>query len=151
MRRHAKLLGLSLFVVATAIVTGAAYSSEATVAHERKEVAGLGVLFGAEPEPALTEEMQFLRWRVTSLADQDPYRDLEDAAVTIKHDGAEFGPIGVRGARGDPGLYQTQHIFTEAGEYESVLSFRKGEEEEVHSVAFTFTIRDRATLEIPGG
>ena len=63
---------------------------------------------------------------------------------------AEFGPIGVGGARGDPGLYQTQNIFTEAGEYESVLSFRKGEEEEVHSVAFTFTIRDRATLEIPG-
>ena len=56
----------------------------------------------------------------------------------------------MRGARGDPGLYQTQHIFTEAGEYESVLSFRKGEEEEVHTVAFTFTIRDRATLEIPG-
>ncbi len=150
MRRNSKLLGLSLFVAATAIVTGAAYSSDATVVHERKEVAGLGVLFGAEPEPALTEEMQFLRWRVTSLSDREPYRDLEDAEVTIKRDGAEFGPIGVRGARGDPGLYQTQHIFTEAGDYESVLSFRKGEEEEVHSVSFTFTIRDRATLEIPG-
>ncbi len=150
MRRHSKFLGLSLFVVATAIVTGAAYSSDATVAHERKEVAGLGVLFGAEPEPALTEEMQFLRWRVTSLSDREPYPDLEGAEVTIKRGGAEFGPFGVRGARGDPGLYQTQHIFTEAGEYESVLSFRKGEEEEVHTVAFTFTIRDRATLEIPG-
>ena len=90
MRRHSRLLGLSLFVVATAIVTGAAYSSDATVAHERKEVAGLGVLFGAEPEPALTEEMQFLRWRVTSLSDQEPYRDLEDAEVTIKRGGAEF-------------------------------------------------------------
>ena len=149
MPRNSKLLGLSLFVAATAVVTGAAYSSDATVAHERKEVAGLGVLFGAEPEPALTEEMQFLRWRVTSLSDREPYPDL-DAEVTIKRGGAEFGPIGVRGARGDPGLYQTQHIFTEAGEYESVLSFRKGEEEEVHTVAFTFTIRDRATLEIPG-
>lgn len=150
MRRDSKLLGLSLFVVATAIVTGAAYSSERTMPHERKEVAGLSVLFGAEPEPALTEEMQFLRWRVTSLTDREPYRDLEDAQVTIKRDDEEFGPFGVRGARGDPGLYQTQHIFTVAGEYESVLSFRKGEEEEVHSVSFMFTIRDRATLEIPG-
>jgi len=137
-------------VVATAIVTGAAYSSDGALPHERKEVAGLGVLFGAEPEPALTEEMQFLRWRISSLADREPYRDLEDAEVTIERDGEEFGPFGVRGARGDPGLYQTQHIFKEAGEYESVLSFRKGEEEEVHSVSFMFTIRDRATLEIPG-
>ncbi len=35
------------------------------------------------------------------------------------------------------------------GEYESVLSFRKGEDEKVHTVDFTFRIRDRATLEIP--
>ncbi len=150
MRRQSKLLGLSLFVVATAIVTGAASSSDGTMPHERKEVAGLAVLFGAEPEPALTEEMQFLRWRISSLADQEPYLALEDAEVTIKRNGEEFGPFGVRGARRDPGLYQTQHLFTEAGEYESVLSFRKGEEEEVHAVAFTFNIRDRATLEIPG-
>jgi len=139
-----------LFVAATAIVTGAASSSDEAMLHERKVVAGLSVLFGAEPEPALTEEIQFLRWRVSSLADEEPYRDLEDAEVTIKHNGAEFGLFGVRGARGDPGLYQTQHLFTEAGEYESVLSFRKGEEDEVHTVSFTFNIRDRATLEIPG-
>ncbi len=150
MSRHSKFVGLSLFVAVAAIVASAAFSSDRTMPHERKEVAGLGVLFGAEPEPALTEEMQFLRWRVTSLSDREPYRDLEDAEVTIKRDGAEFGPIGVRGARRDPGLYQTQHIFREAGEYEAVLSFRKGEEAEVHTVAFTFNIRDRATLEVPG-
>ncbi len=150
MPRYTKLLGLSLFVAATALVTGAAFSSDESMLHERKVVAGLSVLFGAEPEPALTEEMQYLRWRITSLAEEEPYRDLEDAEVTIKHNGAEFGPFGVRGARGDPGLYQTQHLFTEAGEYESVLSFRKGEEDEVHTVSFGFTIRDRATLEIPG-
>ena len=150
MPRHTKLLGLSLFVAATALVTGAAFSSDESMLHERKVVASLSVLFGAEPEPALTEEMQYLRWRITSLAEEGPYRDLEDAEVTIKHNGAEFGPFGVRGARGDPGLYQTQHLFTEAGEYESVLSFRKGEEDEVHTVSFTFNIRDRATLEIPG-
>ncbi len=150
MPRHSKFLGLSLFVVVTAIVASAAFSSDGALPHERKEVAGLSVLFGAEPEPALTEEMQFLRWRINSLADQEPYVDLADAEVTIKRDGEEFGPFGVRGARGDPGLYQTRHVFTEAGEYESVLSFRKGEEEEGHSVAFMFNINDRATLEIPG-
>ena len=55
----------------------------------------------------------------------------------------------MRGSRRDPGLYQTRHIFTAGGECESVLSFRKGEEEKVHTVDFTFRIRDRATLEIP--
>ena len=150
MSRHSKFVGLSLFVAVTAIVASAASSSDRTMPHERKEVAGLSVLFGAEPEPAITEEMQFLRWRVSSLAEEEPYEDLEDAEVTIKRSGKEFGPFGVRGARGNPGLYQTQHLFTEAGEYESVLSFRKDKEEEVHTVAFTFNIRDRATLEIPG-
>ena len=150
MRRHSGLLGLSLFVAATAIVTGAASSSDEGMLHERKVVAGLAVVFGAEPEPAITDERQFLRWRVSSLAEQEPYEDLEDAEVTIKLDDEVFGPFGVRGARGTPGLYQTQHLFTDAGEYESVLSFRKGEEGEVHTVAFTFNIRDRATLEIPG-
>ncbi len=150
MRRHSRLLVLSFFIVATAIVASAASSTDGTMPHERKVVAGLSVLFGAEPEPALTEEMQFLRWRVSSLAEEEPYQDLEDAEVTIKRGGEEFGPFQVRGVRREPGQYQTQHIFREAGEYESVLSFRKGEAEAVHSVAFTFNIRDRATLEIPG-
>ncbi len=150
MRRPSQLLVLSLFVAATAIVTGAASSSDEAMLHERKVVAGLSVLFGAEPEPALTEERQFLRWRVSSLDEGEPYEDLEDAEVTIKRNGEEFGPFEVRAARRDPGLYQTQHLFTRAGEYESVLSFRKGEQEEVHTVAFTFNIRDRATLEVPG-
>ena len=149
MLRHSQFFALFLFVMVTAIVASAASSGNETMPHERKEVAGLSVLFGAEPEPALTEEMQFLRWRVTSLADQVPYEDLEDAEVTIERNGRKFGPFEVQRARRDPGLYQTQHIFTEAGEYESVLSFRKGEEGEVHTVEFTFAIRDRATLEIP--
>ena len=117
--------------------------------HETKEVAGLAVTFGAEPEPALTEEMQFLRWRIRSLADEEVYTDLQDAEAIIKRDGEEFGPFRVRGSRRSPGLYQTQHIFTVGGEYESVLSFRKGEDEKVHTVDFTFRIRDRAGLEIP--
>ena len=46
MPRHTKLLGLSLFVAATALVTGAAFSSDESVLHERRVVAGLSVLFG---------------------------------------------------------------------------------------------------------
>ena len=149
MRRYTRLPALLLLVVVAAIVTAAISSSDAAVIHERKEVAGLSVVFGAEPEPALTDEMQFLRWRVRSLDDDEPYTDFQGAEVTITRDGEEFGPFPVRGTRRDPGLYQTRHIFTAAGEYESVLSFRKGEEEETHTVDFSFRIRDRATLELP--
>ncbi|MCH8133253.1 MAG: hypothetical protein IIA30_11940 [Myxococcales bacterium] len=149
MQRFSKLSGLFLLLAAGATVTAAAFPASTTMFHERKEVAGLAVVFGAEPEPALTDEMQFLRWRVSSLADDEPYTDFEDAKVTIKRDGEEFGPFTVRHMRRNPGQYQTQHIFTAAGEYESVLSFRKGEDKEVHTVDFSFRIRDRATLEIP--
>ncbi len=149
MKRHFKVAGPLLLVAVGAIVTAAAVPGSTAVFHETKEVAGLAVTFGAEPEPALTEEMQFLRWRIRSLADEEAYTDLQDAEAIIKRDGEEFGPFPVRGSRRDPGLYQTRHIFTAAGEYESVLSFRKGEAEEVHTVDFTFRIRERATLEIP--
>ena len=134
-------------VVATA--TAAALPDTMVVFHERKEVAGLAIVFGAEPEPALTEEMQFLRWRVSSLADEEPYTDMQDANVTITHDGDELGSFELRSARRNPGQYQTRHIFTAIGEYETVLSFRKGEEETVHTVDFNFRIGNRADLEIP--
>ncbi len=149
MKRQLKVAGPILLVAVGAIVTAAAVPGSTAVFHETNELAGLRVTFGAEPEPAITEEMQFLRWRIRSFADQEAYTDLQDAEATIKRDGEEFGPFPVRGSRRDPGLYQTQHIFTDDGEYESVLSFRKGEEKEVHTVDFTFRIRERATLEIP--
>ncbi len=149
MRQPYPLAGLlSLVAFGPVLVTGT-FAGDAAMVHERKEVAGLAVVFGAEPEPALTDEMQALRWRVSSLADEKPYSDFQDAKVTISRDGEEYGPFPVRSSRRDPGLYQTRHIFTAPGEYESVLSFRKGEEEEVHTVDFSFRIRDRATLEIP--
>ena len=150
MQQRSKLPGRLLLLAVGATITAAAFPASTTMFHERKEVAGLAVVFGAEPEPALTEEMQFLRWRVSSLADEKPYTDFQDAEVIVKLDGEEFGPFTVRHARRNPGQYQTRHIFTAAGEYESVLSFRKGEEQEVHTVDFTFRIRDRQSLEIPG-
>ena len=140
----------TVFVLAgVASVLLAAVAPETAPFHERKEVAGLSIVFGAEPEPALTEEMQFLRWRVSSLADEAPYTEFSDAEVSVTRNGEEYGPYSVRRVRGTPGQYQTRHIFTEAGEYLSVLSFKKGEEETVHTVDFNFTINDRSTLEIP--
>jgi len=67
----------------------------------------------------------------------------------VTHHGMEYGPFDVRAVRRTPGTYQTQHIFTMAGEYTSVLSFRKGEDETVHSVDFDFNIGDRSSMELP--
>ncbi len=149
MRRGFKLPVMTGFAALTALVTVAASFGELPVLHERKEVAGLAVVFGAEPEPAITEEMQFLRWRVSSLADEEPYSEFEDAKVVITRDGEPLGDFEVRGSRRDPGLYQTRHIFTAPGEYDTVLSFRKGEDEKLHTVDFKFQIADRSSIEIP--
>lgn len=86
---------------------------------------------------------------VSSLADEEPYTGKQDAEVTIRHDGDELGSFELRSSRRDPGQYQTRHIFTAVGEYETVLSFRKGEEDAVHTVDFNFRIGNRADLEIP--
>lgn len=137
------LIALATFLFVAATLT------DATVLHERKEVAGLAVVFGAEPEPAITDEVQFLRWRVSTLAEQEPYSEFEDAEVLISKDGESLGRFAVRGSRRDPGLYQTRHIFTADGEYDTVLSFRKGEEEDTHTVDFKFRISDRSSLELP--
>jgi len=147
--RHASTLAtlVAVAMVGPAII-GTARSLE-TAVHERKEVAGLAVVFGAEPEPALTDEMQFLRWRITSLSDSAAYTGLQDATVTVTRAGQQYGPFTLRPVRREPGLYQTQHIFTASGEYQSVLKFRKGDDPTVHSVDFNFRIGDRATLEIP--
>lgn len=150
MKRHTRLAGLFSLAAFASIAMAAASTRSDALFHERKEVAGLAVVFGAEPEPALTDEVEFLRWRVSSLADEQPYVDLEDAQVTIALDGAEFGPFALRQSRGDPSLYETRHVFTAVGEYDTVLTFRKGEEEQVHTVDFTFSIGDRSELEIPG-
>jgi len=143
-----RLVPLALVPLAV-IMTVAASFADGRPPHERKEVAGLAIIFGAEPEPAITEEMQSLRWRVSSLEDEEPYADFQDAEVTISREGVELGAFKLRGSRRDPGQYQTRHIFTEAGEYDTVLKFRKGDDEEVHTVDFAFRIADRSSLEIP--
>ncbi len=138
-----------LWLVVAGVVTTVSLVPSLAIAHERKEVAGMSVLFGAEPEPALTGRVQFLRWRFRTVDSEEPFSDLEDLAVVITRDGQDHGPFESRVFRRDPGLVQTQHIFTAPGEYVVVLSFRKSGSEETHSVAFTYRIRDRRDLEIP--
>lgn len=117
------------------------------VAHERKEVAGLEVVFGAEPEPAINGDKQFLRWRF--LKDKQPFGDIEAPAATVKRDGKTYGPFTGRMSPREPGVVATQHIFTSAGEYEATLSFKKKGEPTLHTITFAFKIGDRKQLEIP--
>lgn len=137
----ARSLGLALALAVVAMCATVA-------AHERKEVAGLNVLFGAEPEPALTGEMQFLRWRFTA-QDKTPFTDLEELKATVKRDGKTHGPFTGRMTARDPGLVATQHIFTAAGDYEATLTFKRKGDATIHSVTFAFKIADRKTIEIP--
>ena len=147
MKTHQQLASI-LAAAAVGSILVAAVAPEVSPFHERKEVAGLAIVFGAEPEPALTEEIQFLRWRVSSLESEEAYTELS-GEVVISFDGEEQGTFPVRGMRGTAGSYQTRHIFTEPGEYETVLSFKKGEAAEVHTVDFNFNINARSTLELP--
>ena len=57
---------VALLFVVVCTVTVVSLVPSTAAAHERKEVAGLMVLLWAEPEPALTEEVESLRWRFTS-------------------------------------------------------------------------------------
>ena len=148
MKAHNKLAAVFLLAGVGSVLLAAVAPDTALPFHERKEVAGLSIVFGAEPEPALTQEMQFLRWRVSSLDSQEPYTELS-GEVVISFNGEEQGSFPVRRIRGTPGSYQTRHIFTEPGAYQTVLTFKKGEAEAAHTVDFEFNINDRSTLELP--
>ena len=67
-----KVMGAAALMGIATVLTAAIAPDTSLAFHERKEVAGLAVVFGAEPEPALTEEIQFLAWRVNSLATEEP-------------------------------------------------------------------------------
>lgn len=120
-----------------------------TFAHERREIAGMQVVFGGEPEPVLDGEICFLRWRFSDLKTEEAVGTLEALSATIQFDGKEFGPFEARGSRRNPGTYQTQHIFTKPGEGEVTLSFKKAGSEEVLTLSLPFTVRSRKSIEIP--
>jgi hypothetical protein len=130
-----------LAVVALSCVTASA--------HERKEVAGLEVVFGAEPEPALNGHLQFLRWRFLSKETKQPFGDIEEMSAIVKRNGKLYGPFTGRTTAREPGVVATQHIFTAPGDYEATLTFKKKGDATVHTITFPFKIRDRKDLEIP--
>lgn len=148
MKAHNRLATVFLLAGVSAVLLAAVAPETTFPFHERKEVAGLSIVFGAEPEPALTQEMQFLRWRVSSLDSQEPYTELS-GDVAISFGGEDLGSFPVRRVRGTPGSYQTRHIFTQPGAYQTVLTFKKGDAEAAHTVDFEFNINDRSTLELP--
>ena len=93
-------IALWLVVIGTFVTLSLVPST--AVAHERKEVAGLVVFFGAEPDPALTEEIECLRWRFTSQESNEPFNELADVSAVITQNGRKFGPFEARGGRRDP-------------------------------------------------
>ncbi len=128
---------LSLTVAATAF------------GHETREIAGMQVVFGGEPEPVLDGEICFLRWRFSDLKTEEPVATLEDVSATIQFDGKEFGPFYARGSRRNPGTYQTRHIFTTPGDGDVTLSFKKAGSDEVLTLTLPFTVQPRKSIEIP--
>ena len=117
--------------------------------HERNVVGGMSILFGGEPEPMLNDERQFLRWRFTDVRTDEPVINLEELQATIKFDGSMSEPFTVRGSFRDPGMYQSNHIFTKAGAGEVTLSFKKEGDDKMLSITFPFKVDSRDKYEIP--
>lgn len=136
-------------IVALVSLSAAMLVADTAVGHERQEVAGMQVVFGGEPEPVLDGEVCFLRWRFSDLESKEPVAELEGVEATLAFEGKEFGPFEARGSRRDPGMFQTQHIFTKSGEGTATLRFKKPGMDEVHEVVFTFRVRSRKSIEIP--
>lgn len=67
----------------------------------------------------------------------------------VKRSGKDYGPFMARMTSREPGVVATQHIFTSPGEYEATLTFKKKGDATMHSIAFSFRIRDRKEFEIP--
>ncbi len=134
---------LSIFVIV------ACCFSTLAVAHESREIDGLNLVFGGEPEPMLTGEKQFLRWRLTELTTDEPVSDLIDMQVTVKIDGKEYGPFEVRESWENAGTYQTMHIFTWAGDGTATLTYKGTEKVKGFSESFQFSVRAREAISIP--
>jgi hypothetical protein len=136
------------FTVLASLFVGL-FTAVTSFSHERREIAGMQVVFGGEPEPVLDGEICFLRWRFSDSKTEEPVGTLESLSATIRFDGKEFGPFEARGSRRDPGTYQTQHIFRKPGEGEVTLSFKKAASDEGLTLSLPFTVHSRKSIEIP--
>ena len=135
--------------IAIATFTTIFFLSAVASSHERKEIAGMQVVFGGEPEPVLDGEICFLTWRFSDLETEEPVANLEAVTAKVQFEGKEFGPFKARSSRRNPGTYQTQHIFTKEGDGEVTLSFKKAASDEVLTVSMKFAVRPRKSIEIP--
>ena len=120
-----------------------------TFSHEQNKVDGMNVLFGTEPEPAMSEERQYLRWRITDAETSEPVSGLEEARVTITVGENEYGPFEARTSPREPGMYQTAHIFTTKVAGEAKFSFKKAGEDDLYSITFPLRVFAREEFEIP--
>ena len=137
-----KILSTLMFVVFI-------FWGPAAFAHERAEVNGISIVFGGEPEPIITHERQYLVWRFSDGESNEDITDIEDAEAVVTFGGEEYDGFTARGSRRTPGVYRTSHIFTEPGEGEVTLSFKREGSDEVHTVTFSFTVHPRSDMEIP--
>lgn len=134
---------LNKFVLVLIFFAATAFS------HSRTNVDDISVLFGAEPEPMVDAERQYLVWRFTDANTKDPITDLEALEAVVTFAGKEAGTFTARGSSRDPGLYKTTHIFTMPGEGEVTLSFKRQGGDKTYTVTFSFTVGSRKEIEIP--
>ena len=135
--------------IAIATFTTIFFLSAVASSHERKEIAGMQVVFGGEPEPVLDGEICSLTWRFSDLDTEEPVANLEAVTAKVQFEGEEFGPFDARSSRRNPGMYRTQHIFTKDGDGEVTLSFKKAASDEILTISMNFTVRARKSIEIP--
>ena len=136
-------------IVLSTLLLIASLCSTAIFSHERNKVDGMNVLFGMEPEPPMSEERQYLRWRFTDAETSEPVSDLEEVRVTITIGENEYGPFEARTSPREPGMYQTAHIFTMKLEGEAKLSFKKEGEDDLYSISFPLRVFTREEFAIP--
>ncbi len=125
------------------------FFAAAAFGHDRKNVDGISVLFGGEPEPMVNDERQFLRWKFTDVDTNELITDLEALEAVVTFAGEEAGTFTARGPRRDPGLYRTTHIFSIPGEGKVTLSFKREGNDKIYTVTFSFSVDSRKELEIP--
>ncbi|HNP34393.1 MAG TPA: hypothetical protein PKK10_00960 [Woeseiaceae bacterium] len=119
------------------------------MSHERSEANGIRILFGGEPEPMLAGEREYLRWRFTDATSNKPVVGLSNMFVSISFSGKTFGPFEVRPSPTEPGIYQSNHIFTLPGIVKATLTYSMPDREGEQRLESSFEVHAREQFEIP--